>query len=134
MLFNLPWQINTTESTSTLHIPEVFPEDTGVFMVKAYNMYGTVQCKAKLTVVEEEETTERVNSPEFRNLIHDINTVQGEPATFDCQVTGRPRPTVQWRKVGYNRQLHSHEFEMGWIFYNKIKFLKLPILGLFYFG
>lgn len=98
-------QINTTESTSSLHIPEVFPEDTGMFMVKAYNMYGTVQCKAKLTVVEEEDTTERVNSPEFRNLIHDINTVMGEPATFDCQVTGRPKPTVQWRKVSAKKRI-----------------------------
>ena len=81
----------TTETTSTLYIPEVFPEDTGMFMVKAYNMYGTVQCKAKLTVVEEEETQREV-SPEFRSLIRDTAIMEGEPATFDCQVKA---PTVK---------------------------------------
>lgn len=39
------FQIVTTETTSKLSIPEVFPEDTGMFTVKAYNMYGMVQCK-----------------------------------------------------------------------------------------
>ncbi|KAK3082882.1 hypothetical protein FSP39_007872 [Pinctada imbricata] len=93
------FQILTTETNSTLYIPEVFPEDTGLFMVKAYNMYGTVQCKAKLTVVEEEET-ERDSSPEFRALLRDTAIMEGEPATFDCQVTGHPKPTVHWEKDG----------------------------------
>ena len=63
------FQINTTETVSTLSIPEVFPEDTGMFMVKAYNMYGTVQCKAKLTVVGQYHTnvTSLPNHPYFYN-------------------------------------------------------------------
>ena len=44
------FQISTTETTSTLHVPEVFTEDAGLFTVKAYNKFGMVQCKAKLTV------------------------------------------------------------------------------------
>lgn len=43
--------MNTTDTSSTLHIPEVFVEDTGMFSVKAYNKLGQVQCKAKLTVL-----------------------------------------------------------------------------------
>lgn len=44
------FQISTTEYSSSLHIPEVFAEDAGLFTVKAYNKFGLVQCKAKLTV------------------------------------------------------------------------------------
>lgn len=44
------FQISTTETSSSLHIPEVFAEDSGLFTVKAYNKFGMVQCKAKLTV------------------------------------------------------------------------------------
>ena len=44
------FQISTTETTSSLHVPEVFSEDAGLFTVKAYNKFGMVQCKAKLTV------------------------------------------------------------------------------------
>ncbi|XP_060064415.1 titin-like, partial [Ylistrum balloti] len=93
------FQISVTETVSTLFIPEVFPEDTGMYMVKAYNMYGTVQCKAKMTVIEE-ESPERDIPPEFRSLIRDSNVVEGEPATFDCQVSGRPKPKIHWQKDG----------------------------------
>lgn len=55
-----------------------------MFMVKVYNMYGIVQCKVKLIVVEEEDIIERVNLSEFRNLIYDINIVIGELVIFDC--------------------------------------------------
>lgn len=45
------FQIRVTETSSTLHISEAFPEDTGMYTVKAYNKYGMTQCKAKLTVL-----------------------------------------------------------------------------------
>ena len=47
----LCFQISTTATTSSLHVPEVFLEDSGMFSVKAYNKFGQIQCKAKLTVV-----------------------------------------------------------------------------------
>ena len=50
----------------------------------------------------EEEEPERDVPPEFRSLIRDTNAVEGEPATFDCQVSGRPKPTVKWQKVCWN--------------------------------
>lgn len=49
--------------------------------------------------IAEEEETERDIPPEFKTLIRDTNAIEGEPATFDCQVTGRPKPTVEWQKV-----------------------------------
>ncbi|RUS90394.1 hypothetical protein EGW08_001889, partial [Elysia chlorotica] len=94
------FQISTTETTSTLHVPEVFSEDAGLFTVKAYNKFGMVQCKAKLTV-EERETQEKEVPPEFRNLARDTKVIQGEPVTFDCQITGSPPPEVHWTKEGY---------------------------------
>lgn len=44
------FQIMTTPTRSTLYIPEVFPEDTGVFTVKIHNQHGMAQCKAMLQV------------------------------------------------------------------------------------
>jgi len=32
--------------------------------------------------------------------MHDITISVGEPATFDCQVSGSPRPDVFWTKDG----------------------------------
>ncbi len=37
--------------------------------------------------------------PEFITQIRDLTIHIGEPATFDCQVTGYPRPDVAWVKV-----------------------------------
>ncbi len=44
------FQIMTTPTRSTLYIPEVFPEDTGIFTVKIHNPHGMAQCKANLQV------------------------------------------------------------------------------------
>lgn len=38
--------------------------------------------------------------PEFTVQMRDITIRIGEPATFDCQVMGYPRPTVYWTKDG----------------------------------
>eukprot|EP00106_Octopus_bimaculoides_P016754 XP_014784196.1 PREDICTED: titin-like isoform X3 [Octopus bimaculoides] len=95
------FQIRVTETCSTLHISEVFPEDSGMYTVKAYNKYGMTQCKAKMTVMEEEEAAKET-SPEFRNLLRDTKVVVGEPATFDCEVIGKPKPKVHWQKDGKN--------------------------------
>ena len=47
----------------------------------------------------EEEEPEKDIPPEFRNLIRDNQVLEGEPVTFDCQVSGHPKPTVHWEKV-----------------------------------
>ena len=58
-----------------------------------------VVLQAKLTVIEDEEPTKDI-PPEFKNLIRDTEIVEGEPATFDCQVSGYPKPKVHWEKDG----------------------------------
>lgn len=51
-----------------------------------------------LLFIEEEESEKEV-PPEFRSLIRDNYVMKGEPATFDCQVSGLPKPQVHWEKV-----------------------------------
>ena len=46
----------------------------------------------------EDEHKEKECPPEFRVQMRDINTRVGEPATFDCQIMGYPRPEVYWTK------------------------------------
>lgn len=47
----------------------------------------------------EDLTKERECPPEFRVQMRDMVIRVGEPATFDCQVSGHPRPDVYWTKV-----------------------------------
>lgn len=39
-------------------------------------------------------------TPEFKIQMRDITISIGEPATFDVQVSGQPRPEVYWTKDG----------------------------------
>ena len=43
---------------------------------------------------------ERDTPPEFRVQMRDVSKRVGEPATFDCQIQGQPRPEVYWTKDG----------------------------------
>jgi len=47
----------------------------------------------------EDLTKAKEGPPEFRVQMHDITTNVGEPATFDCHVSGFPRPEVFWTKA-----------------------------------
>lgn len=49
--------------------------------------------------IAEGEAPEKEIPPEFRSLTRDTKVLQGEPVTFDCQITGTPAPQVHWTKV-----------------------------------
>jgi hypothetical protein len=91
------FQITNLHQKSILVIPEVFLEDAGVFSVRAVSAFGMAECSAALTV-EEDLTRIRDIKPDFFVRMHDLNVTVGEPATFDCQVIGQPRPEVYWNK------------------------------------
>ncbi|RUS90390.1 hypothetical protein EGW08_001885 [Elysia chlorotica] len=66
----------------TLHIPEVFPEDSGVYTAKAFNDNSAVESSATLTVTElASETsslTSREDKPEEQDI--QIDVIQAEAA------------------------------------------------------
>ena len=92
------FQITTLNQKSFLLIPEVFLEDAGIFTVRAFNQFGMAECRAVLSVKEDQSKIKEV-PPEFRVQMRDITIKIGEPATFDCQITGHPKPEVYWAKV-----------------------------------
>lgn len=50
LCFYFPLQIVSEGETHKLVIPEVFPEDSGLFMCKAQNDHGIAECTAELYV------------------------------------------------------------------------------------
>ncbi len=59
-------------------------------------MYSVFLC-----AVTEDTSKVRETAPEFRVQMRDLVGVRvGEPATFDVQVSGTPRPDVHWTKDG----------------------------------
>ena len=93
------FQITTLNNKSFLLIPEVFLEDAGTYTVKATNQFGMMECKAMMSVKEDPQKVKEF-SPEFKVQMRDISITIGEPATFDVQVSGNPRPEVYWTKDG----------------------------------
>ncbi len=65
---------------------------------------GNVFCENERTItyfaVAEDVQRERDTPPEFRVQMRDVSKRVGEPATFDCQIQGQPRPEVYWTKDG----------------------------------
>lgn len=89
----------------SLTIPEVFEEDSGSYMVRAVNTAGQATCLARLTVTPlPEEMMERRHAPrrqrippqppEFMKLFQDQTAKPGDAVTFECVITGSPKPKV----------------------------------------
>ncbi|KAK3083136.1 hypothetical protein FSP39_014900 [Pinctada imbricata] len=115
------FEVTAFADVHNLTIPEAFEEDSGTYMVKAVNMVGEAKCYAKLSVksipepmeaeevmrmkrvVETKESKVLVqrdvheqSPPEFQRLFQDKAVNAGEPVTFDCTITGTPKPKVTW--------------------------------------
>jgi len=71
--------------------------------------YMLLLCVCKPT---EDLTKAKEGPPEFHVQMHDITTNVGEPATFDCKVSGFPRPEVFWTKASL--QLLTDGFSVLW--------------------
>ena len=39
-------------------------------------------------------------APEFTSLLRDVSGVEGKPATLKCELTGEPRPDIEWFRDG----------------------------------
>lgn len=81
----------------TLKISEAFPEDEGVYKCVATNPAGTVSTTANLKVL----------APETQDVLptltpmKDVTVMEGSPAQFKTQVSGKPKPTIQWLRDGF---------------------------------
>ena len=95
-----------------LTIPEAFEQDGGKYMVKAANKAGEAKCYAKLVVKPAQQpATEQMlrkaveprrapadlthSPPEFIRLFQDKVSRPGDAVTFDCLITGAPKPKVE---------------------------------------
>ena len=99
-------QITAFADVHSLTIPEVFEEDSGSYMVRAFNTAGQATCLARLTVTPApEDTMERRQAPrrehmpqrppEFTKLFQDQTAKPGDSVTFECMITGSPKPKVR---------------------------------------
>ena len=82
-------------------MPEVLLDDQGMYMVKAYNQYGMMQCKAMMAVLPDESKKPKETPPTFVTKLSDKTATIGEPLSLTVQLSEQPTPTyrVEWYKV-----------------------------------
>lgn len=80
----------------SLRISEAFPEDEGVYKCVASNPGGQVTLSSSLSVLAPDS---QEVAPTISRMA-DVTVLEGSPAQFRTQVTGKPTPTVQWFREG----------------------------------
>ena len=70
-------------------------------MFAIHDFYFQFQSSAFIykLIFTEDMSKERETPPEFIVQMRDLAIHIGEPATFDCQITGHPRPEIYWTRV-----------------------------------
>ena len=72
----------------SLTIEQSVPEDEGEYTIRAINDKGVASSSAEVLV--------HIEAPVFVSQLEDTVVEMGETATFKCNVTGIPRPTLVW--------------------------------------
>ncbi|KAL6255449.1 hypothetical protein P5V15_013784 [Pogonomyrmex californicus] len=85
----------------TLKIEETFAEDSAKYTCRAFNILGSVETSATLTV-KETITEEQQNAPVFTKELQSSFVREGWSHRLECTVEGNPLPTVQWYKNDIN--------------------------------
>ncbi|XP_067327519.1 neogenin isoform X9 [Anolis sagrei] len=75
----------------TLKINDITEDDTGTYTCIAYNGNETIEIQAELTVQA---------PPEFLKQPSNIYAHESMDIVFECDVTGKPAPSVKWVKNG----------------------------------
>ena len=89
-LINLGTKLN--DDTYELIIPNIKPEDEGIYKAIVSNDLGDKESQCKLTVLE---------PTELKCEFSEQQTIQiGESIQLQCHVSGRPQPDVTWTKDG----------------------------------
>lgn len=80
----------------SLRISEAFPEDEGTYKCVASNPGGQVTLSGTLSVLAPDS---QEIAPTLSRMA-DVTVLEGSPAQFRTQVTGKPTPTLQWFREG----------------------------------
>ncbi|KAL0100113.1 hypothetical protein PUN28_019517 [Cardiocondyla obscurior] len=101
-ILNNPDYLTTyVNGVCTLKIEETFAEDSAKYTCRAFNIHGSVETSATLTV-KEIITDEQPNAPVFVKELQPSLAREGSCHKLECTVKGNPLPTVQWYKNDVN--------------------------------
>jgi hypothetical protein len=95
----------------TFIIKEAFPEDAGIYTCQMTNSVGTAESRARLTVDREEIEV----APEIVLGFQDLTVEEGTACSFECLITGSPKPEVTWSFNGEKVKVSISDFHS--IFY-----------------
>jgi hypothetical protein len=95
----------------SLIINECELEDFGDYKIIARNSFGEAQSQCRLNVqlvaqkqtvqlVEEQQSFEVLEGPDFEEKLSDINIIEGYDACFKCKVSSKAPYDVKWFKDG----------------------------------
>lgn len=126
-ILNNPDYVTTyTDGICTLKIEETFAEDSAKYTCRAFNIRGSVETSATLTVIGltyyysicilfylictnnlkfsilETITEEQPRAPVFVKELLPSSAREGSSHRLECTVEGNPLPTVQWYKNDTN--------------------------------
>ncbi|XP_068967253.1 titin isoform X4 [Bombus flavifrons] len=101
-ILNNPDYLTTyVQGICTLTIEETFAEDSAKYTCRAFNIAGSAETSATLTV-KETAPEEQPSPPVFVKELVASMAVEGSSHRMECIVEGNPLPTVQWFKNDVN--------------------------------
>ncbi|XP_078042862.1 uncharacterized protein LOC144473128 isoform X2 [Augochlora pura] len=101
-ILNNPDYLTTyVQGLCTLTIEETFAEDSAKYTCRAFNIAGSAETAATLTV-KETAPEEQASPPVFVKELAASVVTEGSSLRMDCTVEGNPLPTVQWYKNDTN--------------------------------
>lgn len=95
------------DNTYTLLILETVPEDSTKYECVAINKAGEARCEAECTVRGPQSPTAKPSQPSTPGVekapgvaepLRDQTIKEGTAVAFACKITGKPVPTIQWKK------------------------------------
>ncbi|XP_022101402.1 myosin light chain kinase, smooth muscle-like isoform X2 [Acanthaster planci] len=81
----------------SLVIREVYPEDAGVYICKAFNAAGEDQCSAKIVV---KDPVLQGTPPKFTQKPRSMTVDEGSSLRITYKIEGDPEPAITWSKDG----------------------------------
>ncbi|XP_023947919.2 titin [Bicyclus anynana] len=92
------------DGVHTLLILEAYPADSGKYECVAINGAGEARCDAECSVKSpaprqvSEPRSEAAAPPAVLAPLRDRTVAEGQAIEFECKISGRPAPSVQWYK------------------------------------